>query len=860
MKVIRYCNYRINFFLLLLILLNLSLSAQSHTDRSTSTKFTGTIEDTSLYKIVKAGEQYNTSSFHQWLWGHRYRKEWNTPVNIRYLNLDSAGGGLTPVRLGGGRQSTTLHLIGANGKQYVFRSIDKSYTGAIPEQFHGTFIESIANDQVSTAHPYAAITIPPMISAAGLYHTKPEIVLIPDHERLGEYRDQFAGMLVLFEERADEDQSDADHFGNTINAIGTDKLMEKVFGDNDNLVDQMWYTKTRLFDMFVGDWGRHEDQWRWARFDEGKKEIYRPIPRDRDQVYTLFDGKITGLGLSVAGAHLESFEGTVKDINFYNFPARNLDRQFANEPTKKEWLQLVKELQVALTDSVIEEGIKQLPPEIYPISGPQLISKLKSRREALPQLATEYYMFLAKEVDVTGSDKTEYFHIDIRNSKEVAIDVYKINKEEEIKSDPIYSRIFNADETKEIRLYGLGGDDVFFAEGVSNNPITIRIIGGEGKDSVSAVTVKKIHVYDNEKSRMVDGKSLKIHVTDDTLKTTYRYDNFKYDKSGLKFKVGTTVGIGYGVQKQLWGREPFGYQHTLMLEYMLNRNGLGLAYRGQVNQFIGKNNLALLARIDFPFIDNFFGVGNESFDNLNNRYNRIRTNEFTAGVGLNRFIDSHFVQVQPFYQTTQVRFDEDRIISKPDIGITAEDRKRKHFAGVEAQYRYQKKDDPIITTKGFGFTASASHTSNLFESKSFKRYTSTFAVYFPLFKSLSFASRIGGATITGEPEFYQLNILGGSTNLRGYNRRRFFGKTSFFNNNELRWLVDTRSKLFNGKIGLLAFADQGRLWHPGENSDKWHVGYGGGLIVAPFERLLLNGTIGFSENRRVLHFRLGYLF
>jgi hypothetical protein len=247
-------------------------------------------------------------------------------------------------------------------------------------------------------------------------------------------------------------------------------------------------------------------------------------------------------------------------------------------------------------------------------------------------------------------------------------------------------------------------------------------------------------VYDNEKSKMIPG-NLKFHIADDTLKNNYRYDAYQYDKSGIKFKGGTTVGIGYSVKNYTWGKQPFGSEHSIMLEYMLNRNGLGLAYRGQVNQFIGKNNLALLARIDFPFVDNFFGVGNESFDNLSNRYNRIRTNEFIVGAGLNRFIDSHFVQVQPFYQTIQVRFDEDRIISKPDLGISLLDRERKHFGGIEANYRYQKKDDPIVTTKGFGFFASASHTQNLQEKNSFNRFTSSFAVYLPLLKTLSLASR-----------------------------------------------------------------------------------------------------------------------
>jgi hypothetical protein len=854
MKVIRYCHCRFIFSLLFFFIFLKNPSAQT-----SLAGLNDSSKEAANYKIVKAGEQYNTSAFHEWLWGKHYRKEWSTPVKVRYIDIDSAGGGLSPTRLGGGRQSTTLHLIGENDKQYVFRSIDKSYTGAMPEEFHGTWIEKLANDQVSTAHPYAAITIPPMISAAGLYHTIPEIVLVPDHKRLGEFREQFAGMLVLFEERADEDQSDADHFGNTENAVGTTKMQEKVFGDNDHRVDQKWYTKTRLFDMFVGDWGRHEDQWRWATFDEGKKKIYRPIPRDRDQVYTMFDGKLMGFALSAAGTHLENFEGTVKDIGYYNFPARYLDRQYANELTKKDWLQLSYELQQLMTDSVIETGIKQLPAEVYPISGEEIIRKLKSRRDVLPQMAADYYDFLSKEVEITGSDKTEYFHINILNENDVAINVYKINKEEEIKKEPFYSRIFHANETKEIRLYGLAGDDVFFAEGEKNNPVTIRIIGGEGTDSVRSVTTKKIHVYDNEKRKMIPG-NLKFHIADDTLKNNYRYDAYQYDKSGIKFKGGTTVGIGYSVKNYTWGKQPFGSEHSIMLEYMLNRNGLGLAYRGQVNQFIGKNNLALLARIDFPFVDNFFGVGNESFDNLSNRYNRIRTNEFIVGAGLNRFIDSHFVQVQPFYQTIQVRYDEDRIISKPDLGISLLDRERKDFGGIEANYRYQKKDDPIVTTKGFGFFASASHTQNLQEKNSFNRYTSSFAVYLPLLKNLSLATRVGGATISGEPEFYQWNTLGGATNLRGFVRRRFFGKTIFYNNNELRWLVDTRNKVFNGKIGLLGFVDQGRLWHPGEDSNKWHLGYGGGLIIAPFKKALLNGTVGFSENRTVMHLRIGYLF
>jgi hypothetical protein len=83
------------------------------------------------------------------------------------LYLDTAAGGLTPSQAGGGRQSRSLHLQTDNHKQYVLRSIDKSFGRAIPEIYQGTYIETILNDQVSIGHPYAAVTISPMAEAGG---------------------------------------------------------------------------------------------------------------------------------------------------------------------------------------------------------------------------------------------------------------------------------------------------------------------------------------------------------------------------------------------------------------------------------------------------------------------------------------------------------------------------------------------------------------------------------------------------------------------------------------------------------------------------------------------------------------------
>ena len=60
----------------------------------------------------------------------------------------------------------------------------------------------------------------------------------------------------------------------------------------------------------------------------------------------------------------------------------------------------------------------------------------------------------------------------------------------------------------------------------------------------------------------------------------------------------------------------------------------------------------------------------------------------------------------------------------------------------------------------------------------------------------------------------------------------------------------------NGKFGLVAFIDDGRVWMPGEQSDKWHVGYGGGVLLAPFNRFTFSATYGISEEMGRFHFRL----
>jgi hemolysin activation/secretion protein len=109
-------------------------------------------------------------------------------------------------------------------------------------------------------------------------------------------------------------------------------------------------------------------------------------------------------------------------------------------------------------------------------------------------------------------------------------------------------------------------------------------------------------------------------------------------------------------------------------------------------------------------------------------------------------------------------------------------------------------------------------------------------------------------------EFYEHAVIGGSSNLRAFKRERFWGKSSFYNNNELRYITNIRSHLLNAKAGLLVFFDDGRVWMPGENDNNFHTSYGGGILLAPFNKISATVTYGISKESRLINFRVNKLF
>ena len=820
------------------------------------------------YQSVIAGKEYQRSSFHQSFWGKHYRKEWTTPVSVNQFYLESEAGGLHPYEKGGGRQTTSLKLRDASGREYVLRSIDKDFGKALPEIYQGTFVDKIMKDQGSIGHPYGALTIPSMAEAAKIYHTNPKIVYVPSQAALQNFNSEVSDHLYLFEQRPDGNWEDASNFGNSKEIISTDNLLNVLLSSSDAKVDQRAYVRARLFDIFIGDWGRHEDQWRWASFKDGDHTLYRPIPRDRDQAFTKFDGALLGLAKSAANqGFLQSFEKEIKNVKTFNFYARNLDRRLANEMVLNDWTSIAKDLQSLLTDKVIEHSVKQLPPEVFPISGPEIIAKLKSRRDHLIEYAGEYYRFLAEEVDIPGTKSKEFFEVLRLNDDETSVKLYRIDPDGTVSKTPFYSRILLTKETKEVRLYGIDENDIYHIDGEVKKGITVRLIGGRGKDiyaDKSAANGKKAFIYDDSQNEIITSRETVLKLSDnDPLRPVYKYDSYFYDKKGLRpelfydYPDRLYVGIGYKMINYKWNREPFASIHALHLRYSISQQALSLTYEGVVNRVFGKWNLELFGNYDWIRWTNFFGLGNETPEVTKNlSYYRMRSREAMARVGLNRRFGKYLtLSLSPFYRSFDIVKDTGRFVFQEfqdgkDLFV------KNQFGGGLVTLMYSSIDNPNLPTRGMILYGNVEYGRNLEESsRDYTRYTGIAELYVPLSKHFVGRVRTGASTVTGQPEFYQMTPMGGVWTMRGIRRDRYWGNTSFYSSQEMQYLTDMKSSIFNGKVGLLAFYDFGRVWLNGEKSNQWHNGYGAGFILAPFNKFAVAVTYGVSQQDRLLQLR-----
>ncbi len=660
------------------------------------------------------------------------------------------------------------------------------------------------------------------------------------------------------------------------------------------IVDEQELLRNRLFDMFIGDWDRHEDQWRWAEFkcksgDHGTCDhlpdndtYYVPISRDRDQVFAKFDGILPSIASRKWMLRKFShFDHDIHDMGGINYNARFLDRSFLTRLDKDQWIEIANELKDALSDDVIEEAIREWPDEIYNLDGPEIVSKLKSRRDKLPEFADRYYSILTREVEVVGSNKHELFEVNRVNDEITQITVYKI-KHGEIR-DVFYEREFHRSETKEIRLYGLGGKDRFVLHGDVNRGILIRIIGGDGEDTFfdnsHVKGLKKFtKIYDDKSGNgySSDGEAKNFFSSKDDI-NEYDRRNFEYNLvapnlySGYNFDNGFFLGGGATFIKHGFRKKPYASYHRLLANWAFKTNGFNVLFNTEYIDLV--KNLDFLYDISIfnPRITNFFGYGNETIldNSLDDSYYEIIYDEIL----INSFLafgekEKNQLKIGPKYQNVQIKNIPGSISNTDDVKLLDENNNTRHYVGLEINYLFRKVDNELFPNRGYNLGLKGVYNQEVTGINiSNVILKGTISFYAPITRKLTYAFNSTGITVFNDFEFYHAAQLGGpqplkdNSLLRGYRRNRFTGRSSLAINQELRYkLFDFRTYVMPGSIGINAFYDLGRVWYDAENSNTWHNDFGGGIWIMPFNKVLISANYAISDEGNLMSFVFGYLF
>jgi hypothetical protein len=561
-------------------------------------------------RTVVPGAHYRAGWLHRFLFGTHYRSLWTTPLPAEVLDLHAFSGGLTPRKKGGGLQTRTLKFQGADGRQWKFRSLDKDPSAVLPEELRDTFVDAIVQDQISAAYPAGPLVVDSLSEAVGILHVPHRLVVLPDDPLLGEFRKDYAGLLGMLEEEIRVKDPATPGFGQFSRIDDTLELWERLDKHPEEKVDARAYLRARLFDVFLGDFDRHKDQWQWAKPRDG--ELWQPVPEDRDQVFVKYDGLVLSL-IRPSQPRLVNFDESYPRIFGLTWQGRYVDRRHLTELEWPDWEEVTKDLQSRLTDEAIDAAVRRLPEEHYRVGGTALAARLKARRGTLPQAARRFYLLLAREVDVHGSDGVE--SAVIAPGEDGTVQVTITGDDGQMR----FSRHFRPQETKEVRLRLKGGDDHVVRE-PGTGAVTVRVIGGSGNDVLDDTRAGHTRFYDSQGGDRVlrgAGTHWDRRPYDEPSDKGDPPRDWGHDVMALPLlsgggDLGVVLGgqvsvVGYGFRKL-----PYSYRHTLRAGWATSLSAARAEYDGVAYGTDSFTHGELRIRGSQTDVLRFYGLGNDT--------------------------------------------------------------------------------------------------------------------------------------------------------------------------------------------------------------------------------------------------------
>jgi hypothetical protein len=820
----------------------------------------------SVSRFVLKNEIKPVNGFHNFLFGAHHRNIYLNKYPFPVLDFSHYQGGITAVKQGGGNQTNSLRVKSNDGREFVLRDMTKDVSRFLPFPFNKMLAaQFLAQENFLSTHPFAPLAIPKLADAIEVYHTNPKIYYVPAQPALGDFNQIFGGSLSLVEERPDGKKwKDAAFFGHADKIISTPDLLENMLEDNKSKVDEKWALKTRFLDIIVGDWDRHDDQWTWAAIRQADgSNLYRPIPRDRDQALSKYDGLFTNAARLTMPflRQLQVYGPEVPSMKWTTWSARLFDRTFLNGLSWADWEEQVRYIQKNLTDQVIESAFADWPAQAREISAPLVIKSIKTRRDNLLELARQHYEFVSESVNVIGTEENERFEIERMDDLHTKVTVSELNKKGGVKQQN-YQRIFDNKITKTINVYGNGDDDEFIVKGDVGKGIRLRLIGGTGKDIFTDSSVvhggsKKTLVYDDLGKNTIHGGS----ETKDKRTGLYRYNVYDRRSAESNYDItmplpiigynpddGFLLGANFNMIRYGFKKEPYASAQRFGGSYSFATKAVKLNYTGDFLNAFKSLDFYLDTYYHGPaYAFNYAGLGNTSERPVDDpNFYRVRQTAFHVYPAIKKHFagNSGFVTLGPVFETSDIQSTNGRFITSDGNQLSDDVFQTKFYSGGQLLFNFSSVDNVFSPHSGIRFNAGMNYIKNLKEDKSFSGLKAQLAFYISLDtkENIIFASQIGTGLNFGKGfEFFQMPTIGGNQGLRGYRTQRFYGKSSVWHSSDLRVrLGNSINPTLPLTYGIFGSFDYGRVWLDKDPNKNWHYDYGGGIWIAPVDILTLS--------------------
>ncbi|MES2704341.1 MAG: BamA/TamA family outer membrane protein [Bacteroidota bacterium] len=798
--------------------------------------------------------------------GENYRKEWGLPVKMKVFRI-----GETPYKitgLGGGHESKTLQMEDSEGKKWVLRPVKKNPEHVIPEGYRQTIASDMVVDMSSGQHPYGAMVVPDLAAALRVVYSTPVAVFVANDTALGKVKPLFANKVAQLERRKPG--------VNDIETMSTQEAMNEMLSGKNGKSDQKMFLKVRLLDFLIADFDRHNRQYNWGIYDTaGDATIFYPVAKDRDQSLYNNDGFLISMARQRGYAFMVNFTERIKKMREQGIVGLHMDMFFLNELGVSDWNAILADFKNSLPDTLIARAVNRLPREAYDMRGAKITSTLIKRRDILAARGMEYYKYISKEVNITGSNNADLFTITSSDSGIVA----RVYQKTAAGMQLNYSRTFDPSVTKEIRLWGFNGNDEFnVAENVQSK-IKIRVIGGKGSDTFDIRGRLSTYIYDVGAEQNIvkeDRHTIKMF-SQSPRANAYEFkenigNSFQFPAITAAFNQdgGLLAGVGATYKSHGFRKYPYGSMQQLYALWSITHEAFQLRYTGEFIDVYRHYDLSAKAGLLHPSLNYFFGLGNETIRDKSKpiayygtRYDLAYADVLAKKRLLNNAISLGAGPSFQYYNYLPGK-NNARILQTPEVagldsaGVNA----TKLYGGGKVAFAINNIDDNWLPEQGIRWTTELTALRPISTAaQPYTAITSHMDLYATLSERAKLVSTLhvgGGHILSGQYEYFQAMTLGGNNYLRGYRRNRFAGSSVFYADIEMRVrLLRFNTYVMKGDLGLIGFNDIGRVWVKNERSNKWHHGYGGGLYITPFNTILLSALIGLSEEDQLLNVSLG---